>query len=112
MSRKIAFRAWDKINKIMYKDIHKFDSFCEKLSRPNEYSIMQYTGLKDKNGKEIYEGDLLKVNDVNTVMEVKWYDDSAGFNLAYLNKNTCEVIGNIHENPELITQPQENKKRK
>ena len=76
----------------------------------------QYTGLKDKNGKEIYEGDVLKNTEHNFTFKVQWgmenesYAGWAGnwnekdfvsplFNAPLEN---CEVIGNIHENPELL----------
>lgn len=81
------------------------------------YPIMQYTGLKDKNGKEIYQGDivhgttLFSLNNFDFIREVKF--DQGMFGISdpyeaneYLNK-LChwvvfEVIGNIYENPELL----------
>ncbi len=89
----------------------------------NDLPLMQYTGLKDKNGEEIYEGDIVRFhsNGSNTyVREVLWVNpitqnSFAGFvilNLActdgfpsILQKSItdfCEVIGNIYENPELL----------
>jgi len=122
MQRTIKFRAWDK----KYKEFIGEDQF---YIYPNgiitawdedgerfleDVILMQYTGLKDKNGKEIYEGDILKWG--NTVSFVVWCLDSWRFNsymeqgtsnlYDYVNTTTkkeiAEVIGNIYENPELL----------
>lgn len=122
MSRVIKFRAWD--DGRMY-----YESFCEYLSgygcmfnqftKPD--SIMQFTGLHDKNGKEIYEGDIVEFEGLgNYLVDIGGYfsENSVGYGVCYLpNGDDSEfvkdadpmaverkgsVIGNIQENPELL----------
>jgi len=75
----------------------------------NDLILMQYTGFKDKNGVEIYEGDIIKgLHDFGMVFEermtsVHYDDDFCGYPVfTYWLRKTIEVIGNIYENPELI----------
>lgn len=131
--REIKFRAWDKIHK--YMEFFELGHLYWRGEDTGDYGfpdetdvVMQYTGLKDKNGKEIYEGDVVKyekesmIDDKITecfgVVEMLEYPDGEAF---YDQKHLgwcatgkegtktlpdvaeySEVIGNIYENPNLI----------
>lgn len=65
-------------------------------------TVGQCTGLRDKNGNLIFDGDVIKgINDSLTII-VTWYYIHAGFNLMGLNTEAFEIIGNIHDNTELL----------
>ena len=123
MTREIKFRAWNMLSKTL-EPVSSIDwifdedeeriipDVCTESTKVAEKPIlMQYTGLKDKNGKEIYEGDIVKEGQF--VMQVVWNEKMASFGLSRAewtfmhyfgeasNPENCEIIGNIHENPEL-----------
>ena len=124
--RELKFRVWSEEDKEYRSDIKVSDLVVDIDGVPStiyndegdRFDIEQYTGLKDKNGKEIYEGDIIRE---------KWFDEDArrgenrvgkceyftdGFvcwfvggrfiQLGMLVSSHIEVIGNIHENPELL----------
>lgn len=125
--REIKFRAWDKnssrwTNYSIVDDLLRFynkHTGCWMTDKNQErFKLMQYTGLKDKNGVEIYEGDIAKNIPTGSVGVVVWDIHSTGFMrktkrketsvfdyfTLYNSKNNMEVIGNIHENPEFISE--------
>ena len=122
MNREIKFRAWYKEKKrigkvlgidILHKEIYfsNEDVDCYEHTDFKDIELMQYTGLKDKNNKEIYEGDIVTLH--NSKYKVIFNSKEAGFvlrddefemNIPFTNNNNkrMEVIGNIYENPELL----------
>ena len=105
MNREIKFRAWDKERKEMFNDIdfHRPMTLNSHIKELQEYGyiLLQYTGLKDKNGKEIYEGDILKMNSDGFNKTIGWRDDLFGWNLKK-EDHLSIVIGNVYENKELL----------
>lgn len=115
MNREIKFRAWDKNSKtILYVlDNPSWAGTTGKLIDSFEdEDLMQYTGLKDKNGKEIYEGDIVKsrhqekaivIWDIeNACFATETVDDVVKGEKQYCLPDVEVIIGNIYENPGLL----------
>jgi len=128
----IKFRAWDKDKKEMYFNFQIWSDGKGETFTGKNWELMQYTGLKDKNRKEIYEGDIVKINTLYSSPRLKKWDENyvikadvryvegCKFEAISFTLKGCirkinnfdgwglydsynfEVIGNIYENPELI----------
>lgn len=126
MDREIKFRVWDVENKEML-EVQKLDFeptfYGGRIAiRPDQYSdyfdpedmiLMQYTGLHDKNGKEIYEGDIVEiirpcilergeVKFINGCFAIKSKDTLLMLYQCEINNFKLKAIGNIYDNPELL----------
>ena len=113
-NRVIKFRAWDKKEKVMREVVQLSIDFARSNVLQNDeweigtadpnIDLMQFTGLLDKNGKEIYEGDIIKGKEMGVCI-VFWDKKRARFWITAGwgdLTDRCEVIGNIYENPELL----------
>lgn len=119
MSREIKFRAYHKVQKKMFHVMTMRDLCTSKMFMDLKFDdiiIEQYTGLKDKNGKEIYEGDIYKTMDVVGYNNDDEPQYRSNYHIVEYGEGVCavgfqflthhfniKVIGNIHENPELLT---------
>jgi uncharacterized phage protein (TIGR01671 family) len=119
MDREIKFRALTNCGVEVYGyyvhdehlKLHYIDTGKGVMLEIKVETLGQYTGLKDKNGKEIYEGDIYHMGDENIKYIVVWNDtgltgkqlgSSSYAGLSYWQKN-IEIIGNIYDNPELLS---------
>ena len=134
MSREIKFRLWSKIGKKFIETdnpdldfvinnngyLYSIENFYGEIyiSPQMDIEVLQFTGLQDRNGKEIYEGDILKYNfpydgRLKHISPVTYLETQSSFGIKdiYGNEiplyritanNYFEVIGNIYENPELL----------
>jgi len=151
MQREIKFRAWEKVKK-WEKGVGYTDEYIWRMNyspsidgeeifggasvadlntglmERDTFKLMQYTGLKDKNGVEIYEGDVVQFTEVDedsafgaeetNIVEVRWVDEIAQWRAVFKSGRrtelhfvvqlptvvSCEIIGNIYQNPELLNQ--------
>ncbi len=136
--REIKFRVWNRNGQYMIKE-SRFDNYeitldgqlhfyqnCEDgefgldyATEENGYFIMQYTGLKDINGKEIYEGDIVKITSFGIPSNYKQKQsmidevifENGGYTVngragSYLleSPGNVEILGNVYENPELLNE--------
>lgn len=121
--KEVKFRAWDKENRMMIP-VATVNIIWHRIVTidKEKYILLQYIGLKDKNSKEIYEGDILKLHltklpnpnpmeefsgdEIYVLYRIVLGDDQLN-KVANITPDYVEVIGNIYENPELLNYKEE-----
>ena len=124
MNREIKFRIWSLEAKEMFEDfpLVREDKYLNDVLADENYIFMQFTGLLDKNGKEIYEGDILemlslseRVKNLTFICAIDEFgvnfqanhpdrnNNRFGGNNLWWNSDDWIIKGNIYENPELLT---------
>lgn len=98
--RELKFRAWDKFNKQIENDcgLERAGNYHQMMDNP----LMQWTGLKDKNGKEIYESDLLKDEHGRwgeVIFQCGAFTCDIYDGIGLIEESDAEVIGNVYQNP-------------
>lgn len=127
MTREIKFRAWDKVDRIWcnYKIIDGRVYFLDTdtglwYTKYKDFDLMQYTGIKDINNVEIFEGDIVEMSKENSDFKeigvVKFDENKAsfllitqdndyeylGYDFSYYDKMSYKIIGNIYEHKDLL----------
>ena len=132
MNDRFRYRVWDKTqNKWLHFDFSTYPTYQDRIwqALTDGETFYQCTGLKDKNEKLIYEGDIVRFKDCNDILVINyqkemacfapqfycngkyggrlWFDDYDSFECQFYKSNNFEVIGNIYENSELLPHPTE-----
>lgn len=117
MNKEIKFRIWDKLTnkfvQLYLDDFYDWKSGIINFSINKDFVWQQFTNSKDKNGKEIYDGDIVFIPDswkqevkfIDGVFGIDWLEDDGNIYftpLSQLIELKLEIIGNIFENPDLI----------
>lgn len=109
MKREIKFRAWDNETKDL-RQYEEISGICLSALNATDWDLEQFTGLKDSNGDDIYENDLVLLDPDDPPYQVIFDEGKFELSNDYLRlvydlseeHMDCEIIGNVHTNPELL----------
>jgi len=91
------FKIWDKTY-ILWGTTNGIPNMIEVIPK----TVGQFTGLQDKNGKDIYEGDVYMIDECKIIVEIPDFFYNIESEMNSLEEKDIEIIGNIHKNPELV----------